>query len=65
MCRRKPKISSSIVKLLSPGYQVQGYTAEEVAEDNKSYEAILCALYQRMHLVNPATSEVAGESGDD
>jgi hypothetical protein len=47
------------------GYRVQGYTPNEVAEDNKTFEGILCAMCQRIHLVNPATGEVAGDGGDD
>jgi hypothetical protein len=47
------------------GLQVQGYTRNEVAENSETYEGILCAMCQRIHLVNPASGEVAGDGGDD
>jgi hypothetical protein len=47
------------------GYQVRGYTPEDVTENSEKFEGILCAMCQRIHLVNPATGEVAGDGGDD
>ena len=41
------------------GYRVQG----EAVTDTDTYEAVLCALCQRTHLVNPATGKVLG--GED
>jgi hypothetical protein len=47
------------------GYRVQGYTPGETVEDTNTYEAGVCALCQRLHLVNPATGKVAGDDVDD
>ena len=46
------------------GYRVQGFTPGETVEDCNAYEAVLCVLCQRMHLVNPATGKVAGEEDE-
>lgn len=47
------------------GYRVQGYTPDEIAEESNAYESVLCTLCQRVHLVDPATGQVAGEPKDD
>lgn len=54
-----------IFRCPNTGLQVQGYTPKEVAEDSEVYEGILCAMCQRIHLVNPANGDVAGDGGDD
>jgi hypothetical protein len=46
------------------GYRVQGYTPGETVEDSGTYEAVVCALCQRVHLVNPATGKVVGEEDE-
>ena len=44
------------------GYRVQGFVADETSDDPESYEAITCIVCQRVHLVNPTTGKVVGES---
>ena len=43
------------------GYRVQGFTAEEVSDDD--YQQISCNACQQTHYVNPKTGKVLG--GDD
>ena len=45
------------------GHRVQGFTAEEVSDDN-IYQSVMCIMCDRVHLVNPATGKVLGEHGD-
>jgi len=35
------------------GYRVQGFVAEETAEDSESYQAVTCLLCRQVHLVKP------------
>jgi hypothetical protein len=42
------------------GYLIQGFSAEDVAEDTRTYELVRCSLCNRMHRVNPATGAVLG-----
>jgi len=44
------------------GHHVQGFTAEEVSEDE--YEAITCLACGRIHLVSSTTGEVAGDTDE-
>ena len=46
------------------GYRARGYTPNEIAEESKTFEAVLCTVCQQLHRVNPATSEVAAEQKD-
>jgi len=41
------------------GQNVQGFTAEEMAED--TWEQIACVACRRLHFVNPTTGKVLGE----
>jgi uncharacterized protein YlaI len=45
------------------GHRVQGFTAEEVSDDN-IYQSVTCIMCDRVHLVNPATGKVLGEHDD-
>jgi hypothetical protein len=42
---------------------VQGFIAEEV-EDEDTYTSIDCLACQKVHLVNPATGKVLGQSDE-
>jgi len=55
-------MATFVYRCPNTGLQVQGYWPGEVAEDSGTYEGILCAMCQRIHLVNPATGEVAGDA---
>jgi hypothetical protein len=46
------------------GHRVQGFSADDVAEDARTYEAVLCTVSNQVHLVNPSTGAVLGQ-GDD
>jgi hypothetical protein len=46
------------------GYRVQGFVTEE-AEGDQTYQPIDCIVCKRVHLVNSATGEVAGESDNE
>jgi hypothetical protein len=54
-------MSAFVFRCPNTGLQVQGHTANEAAEDNETYDGILCAVCQRIHLVNPASGAVAGD----
>lgn len=48
------------------GFCVQGFTPDEIAEDDPDvYEAVLCAICKRSHLVNPSTRQVVDEGKDE
>jgi hypothetical protein len=43
------------------GYRVQGFTAEEVSNDDvETFVTVTCIGCNQAHLVNPATGKVAG-----
>ncbi len=44
------------------GYRVQGFSAEDISEDQKTYESVTCPVCRQLHLVNPATGRVLGEA---
>ena len=43
------------------GHRVQGFVAEDVAEDNHVYEPVTCLACRQIHHVNPTTGAVIGE----
>ena len=43
------------------GYRVQGFVAQEISDNSESYEAIICIVCQRVHLVKPRTGKVVVE----
>ena len=48
----------------STGYRVQGFAADEAAEPNPNGDlTVLCSMCQKMHLVNPTSGQVSGETG--
>ena len=42
------------------GYRIQGFVADDASDDADTYEADVCTLCQRVHMVNPATGDVLG-----
>jgi hypothetical protein len=50
-----------IYRCPTTGYRVQGFSAEDVSIDTRTYEPVVCAMCKRTHLVNPATGAVLGE----
>ncbi len=45
------------------GQTVQGWSAEEVADDDV-YELVTCVASTKVHLINPKTGKVLGEEED-
>jgi hypothetical protein len=52
-----------IYRCPNTGHLVQGFSAEDVSEDARTYESVVCTMCRQTHLVNPATGAVLG--GDD
>ncbi len=47
------------------GSHVQGWIAEVVTDaDENTYEPVTCIACQRVHLVNPKTEKVLGDTDD-
>jgi hypothetical protein len=45
---------------------VQGWTADEVAEDGDAYVPVQCYACRRLHYVNPTKGKVLGaDTGDE
>jgi hypothetical protein len=43
------------------GHNVQGFVADNVAvPDDRAYEALMCVVCSRVHLVNPKTGHLLG-----
>ena len=42
------------------GQTVQGWSAEEVTDDDTTYESVACVACTQMHFVNPKTGKVLG-----
>lgn len=43
---------------------VQGWSAEEVTDDENAYETVACLACTQMHMVNMKTGKVLGEEKD-
>jgi hypothetical protein len=45
------------------GNHVQGWVAEDVSDmDDDAYQSMTCLACQQVHLVNPKTGKVAGDT---
>jgi hypothetical protein len=42
------------------GQTVQGWSAEEVTDDDTAYESVACLACTQVHLINPKTGKVLG-----
>ena len=49
-----------IYRCPNTGRLVQGFSAEDVSVDKRTYEPVQCAACRRFHAVNPATGKVLG-----
>ena len=47
------------------GHRVQGFVAEDVAEDHHVYEPVTCLACRQIHHVNPTTGVVLGEEAKE
>jgi len=50
-----------LYRCLSTGQRVQGFVAEDIAEDQHVYQTVACPVCRQIHHVNPATGVVLGE----
>jgi hypothetical protein len=50
-----------IYRCLSTGQRVQGFVAEDIAEDHHVYVPVTCLACRQIHHVNPTTGVVLGE----
>lgn len=50
-----------IFRCPTTGRLVQGFSAEDLSVDNRTFEPVLCVACKRFHPVNPATGAVLGE----
>jgi hypothetical protein len=45
--------------------RVQGWTIEDMSDDDSAYAPIKCTACRGIHYVNPATGKVLGNTDDD
>jgi len=53
-----------IYRCPNSGYRVQGFSADDIAEDRHIYEPVTCAVCHQTHHVNPTTGAVLGEKAE-
>jgi len=46
------------------GQNVQGWSADEVTDDDDAYQSVPCIACTRLHLVNLKTGKVLGDEDD-
>jgi len=46
------------------GHRVQGFVAEDTAENHHIYEPVTCPVCHQIHHVNPTTGAVLGEKAE-
>jgi hypothetical protein len=46
------------------GHTVQGWSAEEVTDDENAYESVACLACTKLHMVNMKTGKVLGAEED-
>ena len=52
------------LSLPNTGQNVQGWSADEVTDDDDTYQSFECIACTRVHLVNRKTGKVLGEEED-
>jgi hypothetical protein len=55
---------SFLYRCPNTGFRVQGYSPEQTADDEHSYESVTCIMCRQVHLVNPNTGKVLGEDDE-
>ena len=48
----------------STGQTVQGWSAEEIVDDENVYKSVACLICTQLHMVNMKTGKVLGEDED-
>jgi hypothetical protein len=57
------KMAAVIFLCPNMGVPVQGWFADDGAENgSKTYEGVMCLACRRVHMVNPRTGKILGES---
>ena len=58
-------IAPFIYRCPNTGMKVQGWVADEPTDDGAdTYESVSCLVCTRVHLVNPKTGKVIGETDE-
>jgi hypothetical protein len=50
-----------LFKCPNTGFAVQGWIAEEVADDDDTYWSVPCLACEQSHMVNPSTGRLLGD----
>ena len=53
-------MAAFIYRCPNTGLRIQAWEAEEVTEDENTYQPVTCVMCQQVHLVNPFTGKVLG-----
>jgi hypothetical protein len=54
-----------IYRCPNTGDRVQGFSAEDISEDQRTCEPVTCPSCHQLHLVNPATGKVLDKVLDE
>ena len=63
LCYRHPMATTYLYRCPSTGQTVQGWSADELADDDV-YDLVTCVACTKVHLINPKTRKVLGEEED-
>ena len=65
LCNFRRMSRTFLYRCPNPGRTVQGWSAEEVTDDETAYEAVACLICTQTHLVNMKTGKVLGGEEDE
>jgi hypothetical protein len=60
-----PMATTFLYRCPSTGQTAQGWSAEEINDDENAYESVACLACTQMHLVNLKTGKVLGLEEED
>ena len=61
LCYFRPMPRTFLYRCPNTGQNVQGWSADEVTDDDDTYQSFQCIACTRVHLVNLKTGKVLGE----
>ena len=64
LCYFRPMSRTFLYRCPNTGQNVQGWSADEVTDDDDTYQSVECVACTRVHLVNVETGKVLGEDED-
>ena len=64
LCYFRPMPRTFLYRCPNTGQNVQGWSADEVTDDDDAYQSVPCIACTRLHLVNLKTGKVLGEDED-